>query len=447
MNQSPPQDINAEMSLIGSLILDEKMYKKVSGIVTAESFYKTLHQNTYAAIERLIKDGKPIDLVSVAAELEKMNADFARPDLIKMANFTPTGANAEYHAKIVAEKYSRRQAINALYTALESSYDPAQDIADVVATVKKDMLVNIKARDINSTIYPEIIDVMEKVIESSSGGKKNYIPTGFDKIDRRMNIRKGRLTVIASDPGVGKTSYILCVMRHMVKIGLRPVLFSLEMTREEIIENIIAQEAKVCHRDMVSGNITDHDIKKMMDVANMTKTLNLGVIGNDREWTVAEIRNQCINEMERGIDAVFIDSLGLIKPPKGINRNESRSVVYNLISEELIRLGAELVIPVTVAHHLNKDSTKRSKDWRPTLQSLDFAGARYAHNVGFLYREFLVNPTDENTNAAEFKIAKARDGIPGTIELGFDGPTKTFYNIEQHREPPAVMAGGRQWGN
>ncbi len=436
-----PQDINAEMVLLGSLISDENMYKRVSGLVTAESFYRTQHQEIYTAITRLIKAKTPVDLVSIASELEKMNVEFLRSDLMKVASSTPTAANAEYHAKIVAEKHERRQAIHALYKAWQAAYDPTQDIIDTVATAKKEITINLQSRDINSCVYPEIIDVMEKVIDSSSGGKKTYIPTGFDDIDRRMNIRKGRLTVIASDPGVGKTSFVLCVMRHMVKIGLRPVLFSLEMTREEIIENIIAQEAKVCHRDMVSGSVTDRDIKIMTDTR--FEKLNMGVIGNDKAWTVSEIRSQCINELDRGIDAVFIDSLGLIKAPSGMSR-ESRSIVLNTISEELIRLSAELDVPTTVLHHLNKDATKRSKDWRPTLQSLDFAGERFAHNVGFLYREYLVNPTRDNVSTAEFKIAKARDGRPGTVHMGFDGPTKTFYQVApQHREPPEVMAGGK----
>ena len=442
--KTPPNNKEAEVSLLSSLIVDPSMFHFVSGIVTDEHFYTTKHQHIYKTIASMIKDDVPVDLVSLA---DKINGKVDRSDLVTIANYIPSGANAEYYAKVVAEKFVRRQAINAMRVAIDKAESSGDDVLDIIATVQKELDLTLPQKRIDSSLYPAILNTLERMIDLPRGGEKNFIPTGFRKLDRHVRLTRGTLTLIAADPGAGKTSYLLTIARHMAKHDHRPLLFTLEMTAEQIRENIIAQELNLCHQDMVAGYLSEADQNKLSSGLSKFKDINLGIL--DGRWTVNEIRYQVITEMRtKGVDCLMIDSLGKVKLPQGMSKTNGKlHDIYNLICEELVDIAIELKIPVIITHHLNKDNARRGKNNRPSIGSLREAGDMWTHNVMLIYREYLHTQAEEVKNTAEFIIGKARDGEVGTVELGFTGPSKTFYEIESHREPPQVMAGGKQWGN
>lgn len=437
----PPNNKEAEQSLLASLICDPSMYHIVAGLVTADSFYVTKHQYVYNAIEQLIKDDVPIDVISLS---DKLNGRIDRADLLKIIDAQPTGANAEYYAGVVAEKATRRKTIDALNQAISDAQKGDAEILDVITTAQKELDINLPSGRINSNINTEIRDVMAELIELPDAQKLRYVPTGFEKPDKQAKLLPGTLTMIAADSGVGKTSYCLDAARYQAKHGYRPLIITLEMTRRQIIENIIAQELLICHRDMISGLLTNDQYNKLSTGLATFADLNIGVL--DGRWSTGQIRHQVVTEVRtNGIDCLYVDSLGKVEHR---SKNPDRlNIAYNDICADLVDIAVEFQIPVVVTHHLNKAETRRGKDSRPTIYSLNEAGDRWTHNVFLLYREFLITQDQDVKDRAELTVAKARDGETGVVILGFDGPSKTFRNVEHYREPPGddtVWRGGKQ---
>lgn len=442
MNQTPPQNKAAEQQLLGALIADSNMYFLISGLVTDQSFYHTKHQLIYNAITDLISEETPVDLLSLS---EKLNGRVKQSELIEITNSMPSGANAEYYAKIVAEKATRRNAINVLRQAETDLFNADKNIHNILATTQKDLDRSLPQKRAESALYPAVLDTLERLIDLPKGGKKNYIPTGFYKLDQQVKLTPGTLTLVAADPGVGKTSFLLSVARHVAKQGERPLIFTLEMTREQIIENIIAQELGLCHRDMINGELKERELERLVGGLKRFKDLNIGVL--DGRWTVNEIRHQVITEIRtNGCDCLMVDALGDIET-EGRTADKATHEIYNSNIQELVRVAVELKIPVLLSHHLNKTEGRRGANNQPTRHSLMQAGDKLSHNVILLYREYLETSDENKKELAQANIVKARDGETGVVELGFNGPSKTFYNLDSYREPPKVMAGAEQWGN
>lgn len=441
MDKSPPKHLEAEKTLLSALIIEPSMYHLVSGIVTDQSFYNTKHRRIFNTIAMLIRDETPVDLVSLA---DKLEGQVSRSELVEIANTSASGANAEYHAKVVADKHARRRIIYALHEGYTNAHT-ADDITEVIATVQKELEFTIPQKRSSSEIYPAIIDTVERLIDLPKGGVKNYITTGFSKLDRQVKLAPGTLTLVAADPGVGKTSYLLCVARHMAKHGKRALIFTLEMTREQILENIVAQELGLCHKDMINGELAEEDNKKLSSGVSSLSDLNVGVL--DGRWTVNEIRHQLITEAKtKSVDCVMVDALGDIDHSGKSDKKTHE--IYNDDIQDLVRLAVEVNVPSLVTHHLNKDEGRRGKDNRPTRHSLMQAGDKLSHSVILFYREYLETGDTKKKNQAEAIIVKARDGETGIVPLGFNGPSKTFYNLDYHQEPPngekKVWGGGIQ---
>lgn len=442
MDKIPPQSKQAEQQLLGAIIADPAMFYSVSGLITDQSFYATKHQLIFTAITKLVSTETPVDLLSLS---ECLNGRVPRSELMEVINSMPTGARAEYYAKVVAEKATRRKAINVLKQAEIDIYNESKNIHDSLATAQKGLDSSLPQKRTSSEIYPAILDTLERLIDLPRGGTKNYIPTGFTKLDRQVKLTPGTLTLIAADPGVGKTSYLLSVARNVARSGKRPLMFTLEMTREQILENIAAQELGLCHRDMINGELSTQDNDQLAAGLKRFNNLNIGVL--DGRWTVNEIRHQLITEMRTtGCDCLMVDALGDIENEGGI-ANKSTHEIYNDNIQQLVRVAVELKVPVLLSHHLNKTEGRRSKNNRPTRQSLMQAGDKLSHNVILLYREYLETGDVAVIDKVDVIIVKARDGEVGTVQLGFNGPSKRFFNIETHQEPPQVIRGAQQWGN
>lgn len=425
----PLHNVDAEKALLSSLFINPKQIHFIADIVTDDSFYVTKHQQIYRAIAALINENGAVDPITVSDALVKQGANVSLGDVFDVAERMPTGELAVYYAEIVAEKCSRRRVIDSIRKAMHEVGDGSNDVREIVATVQKELDQSLPSdnREKVSSVFPDIMDTWERVLDIPKGGEPNYLPTGFYDLDREVNLTRGTLTIIGASPREGKTSLILCMMRNIAKGGKRPLLFTLEMSRERILENLLAQEAGICHRDMITGRLTGEDEKKAGEVVSRLPKLNIGVL--DGRWSAGQIRHRVIQEQRDGqVDAVFVDVLGKMLPPAGLKAADLHRV-FNTNCQILQDMAIELNIPVILAAHLNRDKTRQGGDGRPNLFSLREAGEEFSDNVILIHREYLRMPTPDNQNLAEIIIAKNRDGDVGTIELFFDGPTKTFKNI------------------
>ena len=424
------KNLEAEKTLLSSLFLDPDKFPAVAEIVKAECFYNSKHQAIFAAIERLYTAGSSIDPLSVYDELKKMGLEILASDIVNIAGYYPSAEAAEHHAEIVKEKHTRRAAVLAMKQAITAIQDETQEARDIISTVQKQLDDSLPGERKTSGIYPEIVDIAEKIVDMPQGGYENYVPTGFIDLDNAVMLCNGTLTIIGAAPRVGKTSFVLCAMRNIEKQGKRPLLLTLEMTRARILENIIAQEMGVSHQNMITGRLTDEQASEITKRMGKWAESRIGVL--DGRWSASQIRHRAIKEKrELGLDIIFIDALGKMPPPEGMSRAK-RYEVYEANTEILDSLAIELNIPVVLTHHLNREGAKG----KPTLFDLNEAGEKFADNVILIHREWLSNPTKGNKHIAEFIIAKNRDGDINTIKLGWHGPTKTFYSLETRHEEP-----------
>ena len=433
MKHTPPHSVEAEGALLSSLIIDPEQFCSVSDLLAAEAFHVTKHREIYRAIAALIADKKPVDLVTLSEQTLKQGCEPMAAYIAEVAACMPTGELAEHYAGIVKEKYARRRAIQALHRAMELARDDSADIQTTIATAQKELDQALPADDRNRTsaIFPDVIETSERVLNIPKGGERNYISTGYHDLDSAVNLINGTLSIIGASPREGKTSLVLCVMRHMARQGLRPLLFTLEMTRERVLENLIAQEAGICHRDMITGRLGEEDQGRIFELRSRWSSLNIGVL--DGQWSAGKIRHRAIQEKRKGqLDAIFVDVLGKLLPPEGMKRSTDLHKVFNANCQLLQDLAIELYIPVILTAHLNRDAARSSG--KPNLFSLREAGEEFSDNVLLIHRPYLSNPSAKK-DLAEIIVAKNRDGDVGTVELGFDGPTKTFFNLaESYRE-------------
>ena len=431
--KTPPQNLEAERALLSSLIIAPEQFYNVSSIVQAESLYTQKHQEIYRAIAALHADGEPVDLVTLSEQVLKQGCEPMAAYISEVAAAMPTGELAEHYAGIVREKHARRRAIETLCKAEGLARDDAVDIQTTIATAQKGLDAALPADDRNRTsaIFPAITETMERILNTPKGGERNYVTTGFHDLDREISLSNGTLSVIGASPRVGKTSLILCIMRHLARQGLRPLLFTLEMTRSRVLENLIAQEAGVCHRDMIMGRLNEEDQAKIFELRSRWSSLNIGVL--DGQWSAGKIRHRAIQEKRKGqLDAIFVDVLGKLLPPEGMKRGHDLHKVFNANCQLLQDLGIELHTPVVLTAHLNRDAARSGG--RPNLFSLREAGEEFADNVLLIHRPYLSKPSARK-DLAELIIAKNRDGNVGTVELKFDGPTKRFFSMaEDYRE-------------
>ena len=422
MKHIPPHSIEAEAALLSSLIIDPEQFYSVSDLVTAEFFYATKHREIYRAIAALHAAGEPVDLVTLSEQVLKQGCEPMSSYISEVAAAMPTAELAEHYAGIVREKHARRKAIETLRKAEGLARDDSADIQETIATVQKELDQTLPADDRNKTsaIFPDVIETAERILSIPAGGERNYIATGYHDLDREVSLSNGTLTVIGASPREGKTSLTLCIMRHMARQGLRPLLFTLEMTRERVLENLIAQEAGICHRDAITGRLNEEDQEKIFELQSRWSSMNIGVL--DGQWSVSKIRHRAIQERRKGnCDAIFVDVLGKLLPPEGMQRGHDLHKVFNANCQLLQDLAIELYIPVILTAHLNRDAAR--SNGKPNLFSLREAGEEFSDNVLLIHRPYLSSPSAKK-DLAEIIVAKNRDGDVGTVELGFDGPTK-----------------------
>ncbi|MEW6243789.1 MAG: replicative DNA helicase [Bacillota bacterium] len=435
----PPQNLEAEQSVLGSMLIEKEAILKACEILSADDFYREAHRIIFDAIVDVFERGEAVDLITVSERLRqlgKIEAVGDIPALAALANMVPTAANIEYYARIVEEKAVLRRLISAGTEIVRMGYEAQQEPEEVLDQAEQ-MVFRISKRR-SSQGYHSIKDVLVEAfehIESIYTNKEGItgIPTGFKEIDMLTSgLQKSDLIVIAARPSMGKTMLCLNIARNAAVLrGVPVVIFSLEMSKEQMAQRLLCMEAGVDSQRLRTGYLQEGDWGRLSRAFGQLSEAPV-FIDDTPNLSVMEVRAKSRRiKAEHDLGLVVIDYLQLMQM-KG--RVESRQQEISEISRSLKALARELKVPIIAASQLSRAVESRV-DKRPLLSDLRESGAieQDADVVAFIYRDEYYNRESEKRNIAEIIIAKQRNGPTGTVELAFLKESGRFATLERRR--------------
>ncbi len=438
IDKVPPHSTEAEQSVLGSLLLDKEILPDIAVKLKSEDFYMEQHREIYEAILDLFDDNKPVDLVTVSEQLTKRGTlqkvgDFEY--LSNLATAVPTTANAPHYAQIIEDKSLLRKLIQAAVQIQKKGYEATDDALNVLNDAEKYIYDIVQNR--NQTGLISISDVLEVTFSRleelyNHAGEFTGVPSGFTDLDRKTaGFQKSDLILVAARPAMGKTSFALNIAAYAAIQRQIPVaLFSLEMSKEQLVTRIISSESLVELERMRSGKLEDEDWKKMAHSLSPMSRAPI-YIDDNAGISVMEILSKCRRlKMRRGLGLIVIDYLQLMQ---GRKRTENRQQEISEISRSLKIMAKELEVPVIALSQLSRAPEMRTSNHRPILSDLRESGAieQDADLVMFLYRDDYYNEDSEKKNISEVIIAKHRNGSIGTVELAWVPQYTKFGNLDR----------------
>lgn len=438
LGKVPPHDLEAEQAIIGSMLIDKDAVISAIEILKEEDFYREDNKAIYSAILNLYNRAEPIDIITVKAELESMGKFEKIGGLEYLAELpekVPTTANAMKYIKIVEEKSALRNLIKTANEIIELGYNPTEDVEDIMEGAEK-KIFNIM-QDKNQKGYSPIKDVLVDTFTELEElyNKKQHItgvPSGFTELDyRTAGFHGSELILIAARPAMGKTAFALNIATNAsVKANVPVAIFSLEMSKEQLVNRVLCSESMVDSNKVRTGKLDENDWAKLAGSIGPLSEAEI-YIDDTPGINIMEIRAKCRKlKLEKNIGMVVIDYLQLIQ---GSNkRSGSREQEISEISRSLKILAKELNVPVIALSQLSRAAEQRP-DHRPMLSDLRESGAieQDADIVMFLYRDDYYNQDSEKKDIAEVIIAKHRGGSTGTVELLWLGSYTKFVNLER----------------
>ena len=438
LGKVPPHDLEAEQAIIGSMLTDRDAVISAIEILKEEDFYREDNKAIYTAILNLYNRAEPIDIITVKSELESMGKFEQVGGLEYLAELpekVPTTANAMKYIKIVEEKSTLRRLIKTANEIIELGYSPTEDVEDIMEGAEK-KIFNIM-QEKNQKGYAPIKDVL---VESFTKLEELYnrkqhitgVPSGFTELDyRTAGFHGSELILIAARPAMGKTAFALNIATNAaVKANVPVAVFSLEMSKEQLVNRILCSESMVDSNKVRTGKLEEDDWTKLAGAIGPLSEAEI-FIDDTPGINITEIRAKCRKlKLEKNIGMVVIDYLQLIQ---GSNkRGGSREQEISEISRSLKILAKELDVPVIALSQLSRAAEQRP-DHRPMLSDLRESGAieQDADIVMFLYRDDYYNQDSEKKDIAEIIIAKHRGGSTVTVELLWLGSYTKFVNLER----------------
>lgn len=438
LGKVPPHDLEAEQAIIGSMLTDKDAVISAIEVLKEEDFYREDNKAIYSAILNLYNRAEPIDIITVKAELESMGKFEQVGGLEYLAELpekVPTTANAMKYIKIVEEKSTLRRLIKTANEIIELGYNPTEDVEDIMEGAEK-KIFNIM-QDKSQKSYAPIKDVL---VESFTQLEELYnrkqhitgVPSGFTELDyRTAGFHGSELILIAARPAMGKTAFALNIATNAAVKGNVPVaVFSLEMSKEQLVNRILCSESMVDSNKVRTGKLEEDDWTKLAGTIGPLSEAEI-YIDDTPGINIMEIRAKCRKlKLEKNIGMVVIDYLQLIQGSG--KRGGSREQEISEISRSLKILAKELNVPVIALSQLSRAAEQRP-DHRPMLSDLRESGAieQDADIVMFLYRDDYYNQDSEKKDIAEVIIAKHRGGSTGTVELLWLGSYTKFVNLER----------------
>ncbi|MDW7652418.1 MAG: replicative DNA helicase [Bacillota bacterium] len=437
MERVPPQSLEAEQSVLGSMLIDKDAIISATELLRATDFYRDGHQKIFEAMVLLSERGEPVDLVTLVEELRQKNqleAIGGMSYLTTLANMVPTAANVGYYARIAREKAVLRTLINAA-TRIVSRCFEAKDEVDQIMDEAEQAIFEVSQRT-NTQGFSSMKDILKGAfdrIDTLWGNKGGVtgVPTGFPDLDNiTCGFQNSDLIIIAARPSMGKTTLALNIAQHIaVNEKLPTAIFSLEMSKEQLVQRILCAQANIDAQRLRRGFLSDEDYPRLTKAAGPLSEAPL-FIDDTAAISVMEMRAKARRlKAEHGLSAIFVDYLQLMR---GSDRSENRQQEISAISRSLKALAKELEVPVIALSQLSRAVEQREKK-RPILSDLLESGGIEANAdiVAFIYREGYYNQNMENRHDTEIILAKQRNGPVGTINLYFKESHNKFLSISR----------------
>ena len=433
-----PHSIEAEQSVVGSMLMGREAIMAASEMLTSDDFYQHQYGVIFDAMVELFNEGKPVDLVTLQDRLKEKDLP---PEITSMEfvrdllNAVPTSANVRHYATIVSEKAVLRRLIKLSEEIENECYLNKEPVEVILEETEKRMFKLLQQR--NSGDYVPIRQVVMNTLEnieraSKTKGNVTGLATGFTDLDYKTSgFQPSDFILVAARPSMGKTAFVLNIAQYMAfKKDKAVAIFSLEMSREQLMNRLFSMESKVDSQCLRNGYLKDEDWSKLIESAGIIGESNL-IIDDTPGISIAEMRSKCRKyKLEHGLDIIIIDYLQLMT---GSGRgSDSRQQEISDISRSLKALARELNVPVVALSQLSRAVEQRT-DHRPMLSDLRESGAieQDADVVMFIYRDDYYNKDSEDKGIAEIIIAKQRNGPIGTVNLVWLPDYTKFANIQR----------------
>lgn len=431
----PPHDDAAELAVLGAMFLDREAASLALEMLTGEDFYRPDHRQVFEAAEELYHSGVPIDMITVKNKLEEKQV-FEQigglPFLANISTSVGSSANMRHYAAIVEEKSVLRRLIRTANNISQMSYEGKTDVNTIMDTAEKGIFDIMQNRhsDQFHHIRDIAVDSIEKIEDIyRSKGKLTGVPTGFVDFDQKTaGLQKSDLILLAARPSMGKTAFALNIIQNAaIRSNVPTAVFSLEMSREQLVNRMLCSEAMLDAQRLRTGELTDSDWADLIQAMGPLSQAPI-YIDDTPGVTPMEVRSKCRRlKVEKGLGLIVIDYLQLMS---GNSRNDSRQQEISEISRSLKAIAREMEAPVIALSQLSRACEQRA-DHRPMLSDLRESGAieQDADVVAFLYRDEYYFPDTEKKNQAELIIAKQRNGPTGTVDLTWMGQYTKFGNF------------------
>jgi len=435
-DRTPPQDVQAEQSVLGAMLMSKDAIGEVVEIVKGLDFYRPAHEQIFDAIIDLYGRGEPADAITVADELTKrgeLGKAGGHIYLHELLSTVSIASNATYYAEIVREKAILRRLVEASIKISQMGYSGTGDVADIVDAAQQAIYQVAEGK--TSEDYEPLSTLMESTLDEiealAAHGVMAGVPTGFRDLDELTNgLHPGQMVIIAARPGVGKSTLALDLARAAsIGNGLTTALFSLEMTKSEIVMRLISAEAQIELQDIRKGQVNEEKWSRIATRTAMVSSAPL-FIDDSPNLTMMEIRAKARRLKQRHeLKLVIVDYLQLMTSGK---RVESRQVEVSEFSRQMKLLAKELDVPVVALSQLNRSPEQRT-DKKPMLSDLRESGSleQDADVVILLHRDDLYNANSERAGEADFIVAKHRNGQTKTISVVFQGHYSRFVDMQQ----------------
>lgn len=437
----PPQNIDAERSTLGAMLLEKEAIHKVQELLQPEDFYREAHRVIFEVVSRLANKGEPVDIITVSEELKQQNMlekIGGIPYLTALANAVPTAANVEYYAKIVEEKALLRAIIRVSTDIVGMSYEGSQEVDVILDEAEKQIFQITQKRNVKGyvslkSILIETFERIESLYESKGG--VTGLPTGFGDLDRMTaGLQPSDLIILAARPSMGKTTFALNMASHAaIDLKIPVVMYSLEMSKEQLALKMLCSEAGVDNQRIRTGTLLDADWPRLSHALGKLSD-SMMFIDDTPGATVLDIRAKSRRiKAEFGLGMIVIDYLQLMTSR---GKTENRQQEVSEISRSLKSLARELEVPVIALSQLSRAVEQRA-DKKPGLADLRESGSleQDADIVAFLYREDYYNQETDRKNITDLIIAKQRNGPVGSVEFLFQKEFGKFVGLEKFRKP------------
>lgn len=437
----PPQNIDAEKSLLGAVLIDEETLADISEHVTPKDFYERRHALIYSGMMRLYEKHRPVDLLTLTEELKRkkdLDTIGGSAYLSELTNYVPTAAHAEAYAELVAQKAVRRRLIKASGEISELGFDEETTTQELLEKAEAE-LFSVSDQSLKQdlvsieSILTESFDRMEELHRNK--GKLRGVRTGYHDLDNMTaGLQRSDLIILAARPAMGKTTLVTNLAYNVATIAKQPVLFfSLEMSKEQLVDRMLADASGVDAWNIRTGNLSDDDFSKLSEAMGELAEAPI-YIDDTPGVSVLEMRTKARRAMhEHPLGLIIIDYLQLMQGSGNSQGNRVQEV--SEISRGLKLIARELNVPVIALSQLSRSVESRSPQI-PQLADLRESGSieQDADIVMFIYREAYYNPETERENITDLIIAKHRNGPTGKIELYFHPERLRFMSLDHKHD-------------